>query len=221
MGRRLCTLIGEPFGGRLLGYATGTEFGYEVRSLHSVEEARRAASECDVLLYRETGDDGVRFVREITRKCPDLDVLVLAEGDSAGPIRYYEAGATGYLEPDATEEEILRHLRANRRGESLVDPRTARRLVRRLTHLSRTLQERQFEPSRCGQFTEREREVCQHLARGKSNAEIGEALGIALGTVKSHLHHIYEKLDVSSRHVAAAMWRIWCEDRDDPSSTGC
>lgn len=213
MGRRLCTLIGEPFGGRLLGYATGTEFGYEVRPLQSVDEARRAAEECDILLFRET-TDGIRFVREVTRKYPTLDVLVLADRDSDDAIRYYEAGATGYLEPGATEEEVVRHLRANHRGETLVEPRTARRLVRRLADLSRALQEREHEPSRCEDLTDRERQVCRLLESGKSNAEIGEALGIAHGTVKSHLHNIYEKLDVSSRHVAAALWRIWCEDQD-------
>lgn len=215
MGRRLCTLIEEPFGGRLLGYATGAEFGYEVRPLRSMDEARRSAGECDILLFRVTEDDGIRFVRGITREHPDLDVLVLAGEGSPGAVRFYEAGATGYLAPDASEQEILQHLRANRRGETLVDPRTARRLVRRLADLSRALDEREFDPTRCGELTDRELEICALLGSGRSNAEIGETLGIAPGTVKSHLHNIYEKLDVSSRHIAAALWRIWCEDRGD------
>lgn len=214
MGRRLCTLIGEPFGGRLLGYATGAEFGHEVRPLGSADEALRAAAECDLLLFHERTEAGTRFVREITLENPGLDVLVLGDEDSRGALPYYEAGATGYIGPDATEEEILAHLRANQRGETLVDPRTARRLVHRLTNLSRALEEREFDPARCADLTDRELEICRLLAKGEANAAIGEALEIAPGTVKSHLHNIYGKLDVSSRHVAAALWRIWDEDRE-------
>lgn len=220
MTRRLCTLSDDPLSGRLIGYATGGEFGYEARPLSSFDAARRAAKECDVLLFREFGKNRARLVRELTRKNPSLDVLVLAGEGSPGPMPYYEAGAAGYVGPDASEDEILEHLRANHAGETLVDPMTARRLVRRLADLSRALGEREFDPERCDDLTGREREICTLLSEGASNHSIGDSLGIAGGTVKSHLHNIYRKLDVESRHVAAALWRIWCENRGDEEGAG-
>ena len=213
MARRLCTLAHDSLPGRLIGYVTGSELGFEGHAFRSAEEAERGAGECDLLLIQESVEGSARLVRKIVQNNPELEVIVLGTQEGARDTTYYEAGAVGYIPPGASEDEALEHVRATTRGETLLTPAVARKLVRRVASLARALDERSIDPDRCSSLTGREREVCALLSEGLSNGEIAGQLGVAPGTVKSHTHNIYEKLDVDSRHVASALYRIWTEDR--------
>lgn len=135
--------------------------------------------------------DGVTAIREITTRTPDRHILVLTTYDSdADILPAIEAGATGYLLKDTHREELFRAIRAAARGESVVAPTVAARLMGRMR---RPAEEN---------LTAREIEVLARVADGASNKEIAQTLHISEATVKTHLIHIFGKLAVEGRTAA-------------------
>ena len=104
-----------------------------------------------------------------------------------------EAGAAGYLLKAAPHEEIVAGIRAVAAGQSALSPQVAVRLVQRTRRPAAVT------------LTEREREVLQLVAQGRSNKEIAAALGIAATTVKTHLLKVFEKLGVQDRTRAVTL----------------
>lgn len=135
--------------------------------------------------------DGVTAIKTIVEKDVDTNVLVLTTYDSdADIVRAIEAGATGYILKDAPREELFRAVRAAAKGESVLSPSVASRLM---TQMRAPAQE---------SLSPREIEVLQLVARGNSNKDIGKQLHISKATVKTHLNHIYDKLGVNDRTAA-------------------
>ena len=140
---------------------------------------------------RMPGMDGVSAIREMKRRGLATRVLVLTTYDSdADILPAIEAGATGYLLKDAPREDLFRGVRAAARGESYLAPSVAARIMRRVSGPAR-------EP-----LSAREIEVLEQVARGLNNREIARNLHISQATVKTHLVHIYDKLEVSDRTSA-------------------
>jgi DNA-binding NarL/FixJ family response regulator len=142
--------------------------------------------------------DGVHAIREIRSVAPKTRILVLTTYDSDGDIlRAVEAGATGYLLKDTPREELFKAIRATARGDSVLSPTVASKLVGRArAPVDRSLSAREIE-------------VLRLVARGTSNKIIGKELRISEATVKTHLLHIFAKLSVDDRTAAvtAAMER--------------
>ncbi|MCA9973426.1 MAG: response regulator transcription factor [Anaerolineales bacterium] len=154
----------------------------------------------DVVLMdlRMPGMDGVQAIEAIRGERPSAHILVLTTYDSdADIVRAIEAGATGYLLKDAPREELFRAIRAAARGESVLAPAVAARLMTRMRAPAEE------------SLSAREIEVLQLVARGNSNRAIGKALHISTATVKTHLIHIFDKLGVNDRTsaVTAALER--------------
>lgn len=150
----------------------------------------------DVILMdlRMPGMDGVSAIQAIREKRPSANILVLTTYDSdADIVRAIEAGATGYLLKDTPREELFRAVRAASRGESVLAPAVAARLM---TRMRAPAQEN---------LSAREIEVLQLVAKGMSNREIGKQLHISTATVKTHLIHIYDKLGVDGRTAAVTV----------------
>lgn len=143
--------------------------------------------------------DGVEAIRQIKQKHPGTEVLVLTTFDSDDYIfQGIEAGAKGYLLKDAPREELFRAVRAVARGESLLQPNVAARLVNRFAELSRrTVPEETL--------SERELEVLRCMARGAANKEIANELVISESTVKTHVTNIFQKLGASDRTQAVTL----------------
>ncbi|MDJ0336414.1 MAG: response regulator [Rhodoglobus sp.] len=140
----------------------------------------------------ETGADATRRIRALD--APPY-VLVLTNYDTDGDILgAVEAGASGYLLKDAPPHELIAAVRAAAAGESALAPAIANRLLTRM-------REPQVSLSR------REIEVLQRVAAGRSNVQIAEELFVSETTVKSHLVHVFSKLDVSSRTAAVSVGR--------------
>jgi len=138
--------------------------------------------------------DGVTAIREIKRRRPGVQVLVLTTYDSdADILPAIEAGATGYLLKDTSREELYRAIRAAARGETVLAPAVARRLIGRMRL---PVEEK---------LSSRELEVLGLVAGGLSNSDIGGRLHISQATVKSHLIHIFNKLGVSDRTAAVTV----------------
>jgi DNA-binding NarL/FixJ family response regulator len=119
-------------------------------------------------------------------------VLVLTTYDTdADILAAIEAGATGYLLKDAPPEELATAVRTAAAGKSALAPAVALRLMDRMR-------------APAGALSKRETEVLQLVADGLSNQQISQRLFLSRATVKSHLAHIYGKLEVDSRTSAVA-----------------
>jgi DNA-binding NarL/FixJ family response regulator len=170
------------------------------------EEAitRVAALSPDVVLMdlRMPRLDRVGATARITAEFPASRVLVLTTYDTDSDIiRAVEAGATGYLLKDTPRRHLVDAVRAAARGETVLAPPVAARLVSRL---------RAPDPAPADNpLTRREVEVLRAVSRGLSNAEIGRELFIGEATVKTHLLRAFAKLGVDdrTRAVTAAMER--------------
>jgi DNA-binding NarL/FixJ family response regulator len=147
----------------------------------------------DVVLMdlRMPGGDGVGATAGILATAPSTRVVVLTTYETdADIVRAVEAGATGYLLKDTPRPDLVSAIRAAARGETVLGPTVAGRLV---SHLRRPAAE---------PLSARETEVLTLVARGQTNAEIGRALYISEATVKTHLLRAFGKLGVSDRTAA-------------------
>ena len=139
--------------------------------------------------------DGVEATALIAQRCPATRVLVLTTFDLDeivyGALR---AGASGFLLKDAPEDRLVTAIRVVAEGGSLFAPSVTRRLVEEFT--------RHTPPPSTGSLadlTAKEAEVLTLIARGLSNAEIGQSLYITENTVKTHVARILMKLDLRDR----------------------
>lgn len=147
----------------------------------------------DVVLMdlRMPGVDGVTAIARISERYPETNILVLTTYDTdADILPAIEAGATGYLLKDAPREELFRAVRAAARGESVLSPTVASRLMGRMRAPGEEA------------LSAREIEVLELVAEGASNKEIARQVHISKATVKTHLVHIFDKLGVSDRTAA-------------------
>jgi DNA-binding NarL/FixJ family response regulator len=147
----------------------------------------------DVVLMdlRMPGGDGVSAITRLRDRQPAPRIMVLTTYDTDTDIlRAVEAGATGYLLKDTPRADLLNAIRAAARGETVLAPAVAGRLVTRLR------------APRPEALSAREAEVLAQVARGRTNAEIGRVLHISEATVKTHLTRACTKLGVSSRTAA-------------------
>ncbi|MFG3103500.1 response regulator [Streptomyces sp. NPDC048182] len=142
--------------------------------------------------------DGVGATERIVARHPRTRVLILTTYDTDQDIeRGVEAGAIGYLLKDTTREQLADAIRSAARGETVLAPRVAEKLVARMRRPAQ-------DP-----LTARETDVLGAVADGLTNAEIGRRLVISEATVKTHLLRLFAKLDVNdrTRAVVVAMER--------------
>lgn len=150
-----------------------------------------------VLMDLRLGDgaDGVEATSQIRALPRPPRVLILTTYESDNDIlRAVQAGATGYLLKDADPESLVGSIRSAARGETVLAPLVASRLLGRMQTPDTAL-------------TVRELEILERVARGESNRAIARGSSISEATVKSHLVHIFAKLDVDSRTQAVLVAR--------------
>ncbi len=150
----------------------------------------------DVILMDVTmpGGDGIGATERIVDAMPHVAVVVLTMDGGDGSVhRAIRAGARGYVLKGAQRQELLRAIHAAAAGEAIFGPVVARRLA---TYLATP----EAAPARpFPALTDREHEVLDLLARGRSNAEITERLGLSPKTVRNHVSNIFAKLDARDR----------------------
>ncbi|MGW0519700.1 response regulator [Crossiella sp. NPDC003009] len=193
---RLLIVDDHPIVRNGLSAAFGAEPDIEVvgEAANGLEAVRLAAEvEVDVALMdlRMPELDGVQAIRRLREQSPQVRVLVLTTFDTDSDVLpAIEAGATGYLLKDAPPEELLKAVRAASRGESVLAPTVAGRLIGQVR-----------KPAR-GALSKRELEVLTLVAGGATNREAARRLFISEASIKTHLLHIYAKLDVRDRAAA-------------------
>ena len=184
-------VVRDGLHGMLAGQPEFEVVGEAVNGREAVEMAGRLQPDVILMDLRMPEMDGVAAIESILSDQPEANILVLTTYDSDEDIvRAMEAGATGYLLKDAPRQELFRAVRASARGESVLAPTVAARLM----DYMRSPNEETLSP--------REVSVLSLVAQGASNREVGEELHISVATVKTHLVHIYEKLGVDNRTAA-------------------
>ena len=151
---------------------------------------------------------GIEVTRQVKRKWPSIEVLIFTIFDEEEKVLdAVKAGASGYLLKGASSEKILDAIREVKAGGSVIQPNLARRLLKHFhvpedpkspaQPLSPPPGMREEPPTR--PLTEREIEILRLIAKGLSNNEAAGVLGLSRATVRTHLEHIYEKLEVTNR----------------------
>jgi two-component system, NarL family, response regulator LiaR len=140
--------------------------------------------------------DGVEATTRIKQQRPEIHIIILTsflEDERVVPA--IKAGATSYLLKDVAASDLVRAIRGARAGQAQLHPAVARRLMQQITTPRK--------PDAGAQLTEREREVLQLLAEGRSNKEIARSLVVSERTVKGHVSNILGKLGLQDRTQAA------------------
>jgi two-component system NarL family response regulator len=162
------------------------EAGNSVEALAAYRQHRPTLVLMDVRL---PGVGGIETTSAILSEFPDARILMLSTHAGEEEVyRSLQTGAAGYILKSAMREHLLAAIRMVSKGERYVDPSLTSVLAARLSHRS---------------LTARELEVLRMVAKGLSNKEIAAALNIAEITVKQHVSHVLEKLDVKDRTQAA------------------
>jgi len=154
----------------------------------------------DVLLLdmRMPGGDGVDVCRRVSESVPDTSVLVISSFDNDEEIfGVLEAGAKGYLMKDTRPDQVVNAIRSIVEGQAVFDGAVAARIVSGRPQSGTGANAELSEP-----LSERELEVLDLMAKGRSNKQIGRELWIGETTVKTHVSHILRKLGQGDRTQA-------------------
>ena len=169
--------------------------------LEAVEKAARFRPSVVLMDIRMPELDGLEATRRILAAGDTARVLILTTFDLDEYV--YEAlraGASGFVLKDDPPEQLIAAVRIVAGGEALLSPAITKRVIRQFTRLPQPAP-----PQQLDELTERELEVFRLIARGLSNAEIGRELYISDTTVKTHITHILQKLDLRDRVQAVVL----------------
>jgi len=180
--------------GMLAGQADFVVVGEAADGAMALALAAEVHPDLILLDLRMPALDGVATIEQLRERGVTARILVLTTYDSEDDIvRAVAAGATGYLLKDAPRERLFDAIRATAAGKSVLAPEAAARLLQRVRAPV-------AEP-----LSPRELAVLRLVAQGASNREVGWALHISEGTVKTHLANIFGKLGVDDRTAAVTV----------------
>lgn len=177
--------------------------GHAVNGQEAVEQALKLRPNVILMDMQMPILNGVGATRRLKQSLPDCRVIVLTTFDDKETIfEALRAGAAGYLLKDVGSAQLAESIRRTARGDSILDPSVAAKVVAEFSRVSSLVEATRSEvlPE---PLSEREIELLRLIASGQSNREIGETLFITEGTVKNHITHILGKLNARDRTQAA------------------
>jgi len=169
--------------------------------LEAIEKAARYEPTVILMDIRMPELDGLEATRRILADDRGARILILTTFDLDEYV--YEAlraGASGFVLKDDTPEQLIAAIRTVAAGDALLSPTVTRRVIQKFAGMPRPAP-----PAELEELSEREREVFRLMARGLSNAEIGQELFISETTVKTHVTHILSKLGLRDRVQAVVL----------------
>ena len=169
--------------------------------VEAVEKAARYTPTIVLMDIRMPELDGLEATRRILAADADAKVLVLTTFDLDEYVyAALRAGASGFVLKDEPPEQLLAAIRIIAAGEALLSPAVTKRVITKFTQLPN-----KPPPPEVEELTERELDVFRLIARGLSNAEIGQELFISDTTVKTHMTHLLQKLGLRDRVQAVVL----------------
>lgn len=188
----------------LAGISDITVVGEAADGLEGIEKARQLKPDVVLMDLNMPRCSGLEAIQALQAEMPDTNILVLTvsemEEDLFASVKY---GAKGYLLKMSEPEELIQAIYYIARGESIVSPLMATKLLTEFQGLTSGVPKKPAEEVN-PELSPRESEVLQLVAKGATNREIGESLFISENTVKTHLQNIMEKLHLANRSQAAA-----------------
>jgi DNA-binding NarL/FixJ family response regulator len=187
----------------LLGGTARIQVVGEADTMESaVTEAARLKPDVVLMDVRLPDGSGIEACREIRTAGPETRVLFLTSfADDDAVLATMFAGADGYLLKEIDEEGLIRAIETVAGGRSILDPALTKRMLVRMKALA--------EPTAASKHDElspQEHKVLALVAEGQTNKEIAAALGLSDKTVRNYLSNIFQKLQVSRRSQAAAIY---------------
>jgi DNA-binding NarL/FixJ family response regulator len=185
--------------------------------LEAVDKAARFDPAVVLMDIRMPELDGLEATRRILAADESARILILTTFDLDEYV--YEAlaaGASGFVLKDDPPEQLIAAIRTVAAGDALLSPTITKRVISRFTHMPRPTTPKGFD-----ELTAREQEVFRLIAAGDSNAEIAQELFISETTVKTHVTHILQKLDLRDRVqavVLAYQTGLFEQDSQPPAS---
>jgi DNA-binding NarL/FixJ family response regulator len=171
-------------------------------ALEKVEEVKPEVLLLDLGLPQMSGID---VTRKVKATHPEIEILIFTIFDEEEKvIEAIMAGAAGYLLKGTPVEKIVEAIKDVKAGGAVIQPNLARALLRAIgtkpaTGEKPSKEEGSGGKDAAGVLTDRELEILQIIAKGLSNNEAAKVLGLSKATIRTHLEHIYEKLDVTNR----------------------
>jgi DNA-binding NarL/FixJ family response regulator len=183
----LMTIINDQPGMEVVG-----EAGNAAEALREVERLQP-----DVILMdiRLPGESGIEATRQITKRFPHSKVVMLTSfTDDSLIFRAISAGAVGYVLKQVEDEDLLKAIAVAARGDAVLDPSVTSKLIARVMEAEHKRDEDAFRD-----LSERELDVLNLVAKGKTNAEIAESLNLSERTVGNYVSTILQKLHLTNR----------------------
>ena len=169
--------------------------------LEAVDKAARLHPTVVLMDIRMPELDGLQATRRILATDNSARILILTTFDLDEYVfEALRAGASGFVLKDDSPEQLIAAIRTVADGAALLSPTITRRVIQKFARMSRPAPPKQLD-----ELSERERDVFRLMARGLSNAEIGNELYIGETTVKTHVTHILQKLDLRDRVQAVVL----------------
>jgi DNA-binding NarL/FixJ family response regulator len=171
--------------------------GEAANGIEAVNKTKELKPDIVLMDLRMPELDGVEAIRQISATVPSTRFIILTTySDDEFIFKGIEVGARAYLLKDAPREDLFKAIRAVYRGESLIQPVVASKVLDRFAELSRQA----HAPAEI--LSEREIEVLALMAKGDANKEIAAQLHITDSTVKTHISSIFQKLNAKDRTEA-------------------
>jgi DNA-binding NarL/FixJ family response regulator len=168
----------------------------------AVEDIIRVRPELVLLDLELPGLNGIQVTQRVKRRAPEVEILILTSFEDEQKVyEAIQAGASGYLVKRVGPEKIRSGIREVMEGGTVLEPLIARKFWNYFQSLQAKPPEKKENP---WGLTPTEFEVLRYVAKGLSNAEVGQVMTLERRTVRTHLSHIYRKMGVNS-HVEAVV----------------
>jgi DNA-binding NarL/FixJ family response regulator len=169
--------------------------------VEAVDKAARFAPDVVLMDIRMPELDGIEAARRILAANPAARILILTTFDLDEYVyQALRAGASGFVLKDDPPEQLIAAIRTVAAGDALLSPAVTKRVIAQFARVPQPTP-----PKELDELTAREREIFRLIANGLSNAEIGQELFISETTVKTHVTHVFQKLNVRDRVQAVVL----------------